>query len=186
MNPITRLDHQADHGSLSRAELTIAIRPLSFDDHAYVRSTWLEGYKTSTSGFLRTPWPLYKQTIGRELAGIIGTAATLGAYRDDGSLAGWLAYSPGRSVDTVHWMYVRNQVRRRGVMAAIVAQAELGQRICYTHRGSRDVAHRGRSQRSPDAARSQGKGPTMDEPMADWLRAQGRSVVFVPFEEWAA
>lgn len=184
-------------GGVALPALRIAIRPLTPDDHAYVRATWVENYKHSSAALLRMPWPMYKATVGVQLSALVNAAQLVGAFVDDGRLAGWLAYTPGRSVDTVHWVYTRHTLparsaadvdipcRRRGVMRSVIEHAGLSNRLAYTHRGARPVAHRGRKGRSPEADRHQARGPTSDVALAEWLRSQGRSVVFVPYEEWS-
>lgn len=184
------VNHAHDTQLGGAPDLSINIRPITPDDRAYVRATWRESYKESSATYLRMPWPLYKQTVAAKLEAAADNASLLGAYVTDGRLAGWLAYTPGRAVDTVHWVYTRHALdgtpcRRRGVMSGLIASAQLGNRIAYTHRGPRPVVHRGRRDRSPDAERSGARGPTSDLALAEWLRAGGRSVVFVPYEEWS-
>lgn len=182
--------HDAQLGGTDPPPLRIRIAPLSEDDMRYAHLSWQESYKESSTALMRSPWPMYKATVGKQLGDVLSAAKIVGAFTDAGRIGGWLAYTPGRAVDTVHWMYTRFKVdgihaRRRGVQAALVDHAGLSHRICYTHRGAREVMRRGRKWRSADAAIVHCRGPTSDVAMADWLRAGGRSVVFVPYEEWS-
>lgn len=197
----------ANAAALTPDVATLAIRPLSPDDHRYAATTWRESFKESSSSLQRAPWAMYKATVGKQITGIIDTCSLLGAYAPDGRVVGWMAYSPGRSVSTVHWVTTRftlhtpacprsqprsstdctckpEPCRRRGVMTMLFDAAELGKRIAFTHRGPRRVVHHGGKERSADAPRSSVHGPTADLAIVEWLRGRGVTAVFVPFEEW--
>lgn len=186
---MTSINHAQETQLGSSTALPIEIRPLRLDDRAYVRATWAHAYKESSRRLLQTPWSIFKQTIVRDLEAVADSSSMLGAFSPDNRIVGWLAFSPGSRVDTIHFAYTRSKLddvetRRRGVMSALIDAAEIGSRIVYTHRGARPVKHRGRSGRSETAARHVPHGETTDVPIAEWLRSRGRSVVFVPYEEW--
>lgn len=166
--------------------LTLEVRRLRSDDMAFALSTWRESFRKSSSALIRLPWPLYKQSSGRKLQDLLfsDTTLTIGAFSGENRIIGWLAYTPGKSISTVHWCYVRNPARRRGVMEMLVDAAELGKRFCYTHRGERQAIHHGSRDRSPDAVRHVTKGPTLDLAIVEWLRTRGQTATFVDLEEW--
>jgi hypothetical protein len=159
---------------------SMSIRPASPDDLAYVRSTWREGHKNSP-GAERMRWPEFKATVGKQIDAVLASPGVqvLAAYADNGRVIGWLAYTPGRSVSTVHWAHTRFELdgepcRRRGVMTALLDRAELGKRFAYTFRGAR----RGGGARRP------GRGDPLDLTLAAWLRGRGVTAVYVPVEEF--
>lgn len=198
----------SNQAAITQDVATLAIRPLSPDDHRYAAQSWRESFKQSSASLQRSPWAMYKATVGTQIAGIVDRCSLLGAYVPDGRIAGWIAYTPGRSINTVHWVTTRHVLhdptcpravpratadcackpescRRRGVMAMLLEAAELGRRIAYTHRGPRRVVHHGGKERSADAARSSVHGPTADLAIVEWLRGRGVTAVFVDYQEWA-
>lgn len=157
--------------------LTISIRPMSADDHGYARATWREGMKDAPA-YERMPWSLYKQTAGATVAKLVADEQLLGAYVPDGRIIGWLCMTPGRTVNTLHWVHTRYELdgercRRRGVMSALVDAAQLGKRIVYTFHGPR--------RRRVEA----GRGPTLDVVLVDWLRDRGTVATHIPYQEWS-
>lgn len=165
--------------------LTISIRPLSVDDHGYARATWREGMKDAPA-YERMPWSLYKQTAGATVAKLVADAQMLGAYVADGRILGWLCMSPGRAVNTLHWVHTRydldgDRCRRRGVMSALVDAAQLGRRIAYTFHGPR---RRG-SSHGPEGSRASGRGASLDTVLVEWLRQRGTIATHIPYSEWS-
>lgn len=160
----------------------ITIRPMHADDLPYVRSTWKEGHKDAP-GAERMRWPVYKATVGKQIDAVLALPATvvLCAYADSGRVLGWLAYTPGRSISTVHWTHTRFEeagepCRRRGVMTALLDKAALGKRFTYTFRGAR----------RNNGAKRAGRGDSLDLTIAAWLRGRGVTAVHVPVEEFLA
>ena len=164
--------------STAAPSLTISIRPMAYEDHGYVRSTWREGMKDAPA-YERMPWSIYKQTAGATVAKLVDEARLIGAYVPDGRIIGWLCMSPGRSVNTLHWMHTRfdldgERCRRRGVMSALVEAAQLGKRIVYTFHGPR-------RRRSAD----DGRGRGLDAVLVDWLRDRGTTATHIHYQEWS-
>jgi hypothetical protein len=169
--------------------LMLVVRPFVPDDVPYAAQTWREEYKKSSAAIWRMPWPAYKETVGREIDSVLATAKLLAAVHPGGRIAGWLAYTPGKSVSTVHWAYTRFKIdndllRRRGVMTLLLEAAQLGRRFAYTHRGAREARHRSALGLSSDGRKRNPRGPSVDEPIVDWLRGRGVTAVFVDYKEW--
>ncbi len=122
-------------------------------------------------------------------------------FSDEPALHGWIAFARGKRVDTVHWVSVpywipvphtactgcadpkhhagrcplapdnRTELRRRGIMTALLDAAGLQERLAYTFRGAK---HEHRAD-----------GHTMDERLLPWLRERGHHVVHMPWGEWS-
>jgi hypothetical protein len=144
------------------------------EDLGYIRRTWFESYKHSPA-MDRLSWPIFKQTSGRVIDALLGRndVHLLAAYDADGKVVGWCAWTPGKSVATLHWVYVRhaigeNPTRRRGVAAVLLDAAKLGRRVVYTFRGAR---------------RSRGQ-PSLDISLAEWAKRQGVTATYAPVEEF--
>lgn len=159
---------------------TLAIRPIAPDDLRYVASSWKESHKDAPD-VERLPWPVYKLTTCKQIDALLEsrTVRTLAAYAGDGRIIGWIAYTPGKAISTVHWTYTRHKLgeekcRRRGVMTMLLEAAELGQRFAYTFRGPR----------RNNGARRGGRGPSLDLELVTQLRDRGVTAVFVPLQEW--
>ena len=157
----------------SPAALVVSLHPMALDDRPFVRATWRESAKSSPK-FDRLPWPVYKATVGKLIDALIerSDVSLLGAYRGDGKIVGWLAWTPGRSVSTVHFGYTRHELdgeklRRRGVFAELLAAASLGKRVAYTFIGPKRQ-----------------RGATMDVALVEWAREQGVTAVHTPIEEF--
>lgn len=142
------------------------IRALDPADRGYVLSSWWASHKDAMR---IKPWDVYKAKYGPLFKQIVDDPANilLGEYADDGKVLGWLAMTPGKRVDTVHWVYTRPdlagaRVRRRGVMTALLEAADLGSSFVYTLRASRKL----------------------DEALVAALRARGITAVFVQMKEW--
>ncbi len=148
------------------------IEPLRACDVGYCLASWREGHKQSPDGD-RIPWSFYKVKFGKAFSSILDNPDTvlLGAYRGD-ELLGFLVMSPGRRVDTLHWIQTRFKdsagapVRRQGVMTALVDAARLGERCIYTLRGQRRA------------------GGSFDETIAAWLRGHGTAAAYEPLLSW--
>ena len=158
--------------------LRYTIERARLDDMAYIRNSFAEGHK-GAPGVASMTWRYYKRYIVPELNAALGRGDTqiLAAYRRDGIVLGWIAFCRGRTVDTVHWVHTRHaiadegeQLRRRGVMTALLDAAKLKPRLCYTFRGA--------------WPRHRSDGVTMDERLLPWLRSRGQHAAYVPWEEW--
>lgn len=148
------------------------LRPVDPADRGYVRRTWFESHKTAPR-YHRMTWPAFKATEGKAIEALIDHANVrlLGAYALDGKLLGWIAWSPGRSVSTLHYVYVRQlcgetHVRRQGIATALLLAAELGKRVVYTFEGPRR------------------RGMRMDEHLVAWARGRGVNATYVPVKEF--
>lgn len=169
-------------GNTDPRPLVIELRQMAADDLPFVRATWRETHKMSPV-VERWTYGKYKASAMPLIERLLASDDTrlLGAYVPDGRIAGWLAYTPGRSVSTIHWVLTRvdldgDKLRRRGVMAALIDHADLGKRWAYTHRGP--YPHRNGSKR-------RGSGVPMDEQLAEWAqRTRGVQASYLPIEDW--
>ncbi|MGN6107244.1 MAG: hypothetical protein ACTHU0_19205 [Kofleriaceae bacterium] len=162
----------------------LEIREMGPDDLAFVRATWRESYKHAPV-VERMPWPAYRARICPVLYSLIERhdVSLIGAYDMDNRILGWLAWSPGRSISTVHWAYTRDhmgeeKLRRRGIMTTLLDAADLGPRFLYTHKGE----HR-RGGGGADRRRRYFPRP-LDEEVVDWLRSRGQIAVHEDIHEW--
>lgn len=160
--------HHVSPVALSGAPaIALRIRHAHRDDPgemAYLRSSFCEGFKASSNRLAKLPWPDFKRTERPKLDAVLALGDTQLLVADlEGLVAGWLAWSPGRRVDTVHWTHARHQVRRRGVMRALVDAAGLKNRLVYTHRGAR----------------------RSDEWIVPWLASRGVHAAYLPLAEWS-
>lgn len=153
----------------------IVVRSLEDADKPYVLASWRESHKQSP-GCDKVPWRYYKYEYGESIAKLLDdpTTVKLGAYGDD-TLAGYLIMTPGKRVNTLHWIQTRfeiagNNVRRRGIMTLLISEAGLGKSFVYTLRGRR-------------IKRVPGK-KSLDEVLADWLLARGVVATYVPLKDW--
>lgn len=175
--PADRVDLALAAGLDVTAALDLDIRPLRTEDLGYARWSFAEGHK-GAPGVASMTWRYYKRFIVPELERALTFATTeiLGAYVGS-TVVGWLAFARGKRVSTVHWVHVRFQLgdggqelRRRGVMTALLDAAELGDRIAYTFKGA--------------APKHRNDGKTMDERLLPWLQKRGQHAAYVPWEEW--
>jgi hypothetical protein len=156
----------------ARVTLPLLIGRATPEDMPYIRGKWSEGYKHSSNALAKLPWASYKRDVRPRLYAALAAPDTevvvayLGA-----DIAGWMALSRGKRVDTVHWMATRAQIGdgppllRRGVMTALVNATGLRDRIVYTHRGVK----------------------RSDEWIGNWLARRGAiSIVYEPYERWKA
>lgn len=154
------------------------IRKLDADDRGYALFTWRESAKKAP-GLDRLPWSYYKDAVVPDFERLLDAAVVHGAYTDDSKLVGWLAMTPGKRVQSLHWVYVKHELderrmRRRGIMTALLDAAELGSRFIYTLRARRDRAV------LPDGSTTK----SLDETLVAALRARGVIATFVPLKEW--
>jgi hypothetical protein len=156
-------------------ELVVHLRkPTDDADRGYVRRSWLESYKYAPVQH-RLPWPIYKQTAGKTIDALLDRSDVelVAAYEPTGKIVGWCAWTPGRAVSTLHWIYVRQAIddvpmRRRGVATALLEAAQLGRAVVYTFLGAR--RHRGL--------------PSLDVPLVAWAKSRGVTATYAPVEEF--
>jgi hypothetical protein len=183
-------------GAPHRAEIRIA-EPVD-DDLSYIRRTWLDsfhaakdncekGIKRWKHGPLRTIVRLMEAPSTRILVARDPSSRFVreGDGRDLGPpVIGWLVWTPGRGISTVHYVYVRHKVngvhwRRRGVMGLLFDAAGLldapERRIAYTHQGEYKIGSRYERRVRP-----------LDEDVVEWLKRQGVTAVYEPIGEWLA
>lgn len=151
----------------------IRIRHAHRDDAgemAYISATFGEGVKESSNRLHKMPWPDFKRLERPKLRALLDRTDTDILVADlGGVVAGWMAWSPGRRVDTVHWTHTRwrlgkgETLRRRGVMRSIVDAAQLKPRLVYTLRGARQ-SH---------------------EWIVPWLASRGVTAAYEPLKEWS-
>lgn len=174
-----------DAPSAAPAPLAIDIRPLRLADMGYAKWSIAEGHK-GAPGVSSMSWRHYKRFIVPELERALVWPGTeiLAAYIGD-QVVGWLAFSRGKRVSTVHWVHVRFQLgdggqelRRlgsrgladRGIMTMLFDEAKLGDRIAYTFKGA--------------VPKHRSDGKTMDERLLPWLQRRGQHAAYVSWEEW--
>lgn len=139
-------EHVARASKKEHVSDAFTIRKLDDEDKGYALVSWRESHK-SAPGPDRVPWSYYKHEYGSVFSKILNSPESklLGAYSDEDKLLGWLAMTPGRSVNTLHWVQVKYELdgvklRRRGLMYALLEAAELGPRFVYTLRARREKA----------------------------------------------
>lgn len=117
-----------------------SIRPPVEADLAFILASWRSAHRDSQKQTL--PWTVYKQTYGTLIKMLLSRAdvhvlaaydSTLPAGQD---LAGWIAWTPGARVATLHFVYVRKSHRRVGLARGLADAAQLGNRLVYTFRGT--------------------------------------------------
>lgn len=195
------------------APLPLAFHRVRLDDLPRVRGAFAEGYKNSP-GLSRMPWRFYKQHIVPQLHAVLvhPTTELMGAYSHDelyehsGQLCGWLAYSRGRRVDTVHWVSVpywfpMPSTACIGCVPAIRGPQHHDDRCPLAPARRTPIRHRGIMTGLFDAAslserlaythkgalhEHRNDGVTMDERLLPWFRARGhQGLAFVRWEEWS-
>lgn len=147
----------------------VVVRPARTDELAYCRGSFAEGFKLSANALGKMPWTAYKRDVRPRLTACLAAAELLVADLD-GDIAGWIALTRGRRVDTVHWIATRLRIgvdgpslRRHGIARRLVDAAQLKDRIVYTHRGPK----------------------RSDVWISQWLGRRGAiSVVYEPYESW--
>lgn len=188
------------------APIPLRYAPVRLDDMARVRTAFAEGYKHAP-GFTRMPWRLYKQHIVPELDRVLAWPSTelLGAYASSGELCGWLAYSRGRRVDTVHWISVPfwfplpravclgcKSEPGRSLRHVSPCQLAPDDRVPMRRRGVMTGLLAAAQLQSRLAYTHKGPlhehrsdGKTMDERLMPWLHGRGyQGLAFVRWEEW--
>jgi len=155
--------------------IEVEIRPTDERDLLYCHGSWAESYKLSP-GNERMPWGLYKRTIKPELRVALDDAEVIGAFWGD-EIVGWIAVNRGKRVNALHWVHTRFklvdsgvELRRRGIMTALVDAAKLGSHIVYTHRGP--LPRSGTAKRPADAW------------LVPWLASRGTYATHVHYQEW--
>ena len=136
-------------------------------ERALVAHSWRESWKDSPE-MRRKSWSDYKARHVPVLDAILDRPdTTVLVAADPTDLAvGWMAFARWPSIDTVHWLWVAMQHRRRGIARFLLAQ--LRSRIAYTHR----APIRRRQERA-------------DLVLTGKLRARGVVVSHVPYQEWS-
>ena len=170
-------------------DFTITLRSAQSDDRAYLISSFLEEYKYSSGRNARSPWGAFRRQISPLFCRVLDLPRTriLVAAAPDGRIAGWLAYTPGTQISTVHWAHTRavlggEKLRRRGVMTMLLEAASLGSRFVYTFKGP--LKRKTRPGAVGLVHTVSAHSAHVDEPIAAWLRGRGVTAVYLPIEEW--
>jgi hypothetical protein len=160
----------------------MTIRPLDPDDIGFALSSWRESHKAAP-GVDRVPWAYYRHAWGEKFRALVNDSSTklLGAYTHNNELTGWLAMTPGKRVSTLHWCYTKwklddQPLRRRGIMNALLEEANLGRNFAYTLRARR--LYKDERATAPPGAKS------LDELIVPALRAKGVNAAYVALQEW--
>lgn len=142
------------------------IHAMTQAEHGYVIKSWIEALHDHHK---RTPWKLYKPLVTPSLRAVLASSTVLTSVRDDGVLAGWIAFERGPRVSAIHWIHTRYKhpttgelMRRHGIATSLFEAAQLGNNIVYTHRTASPV----------------------DEQLALLLSKRGIAVGHVPYTEW--
>lgn len=146
------------------------LRDLDPADYGYALSSFRETHHDAP-GIKHYPWRYYKREYGDRFAKLIDDESNirLGAYESGGPLLGWLVATPGKRVDTLHWIHVKHGAgRRQGVASALLVAADLGKSFVYTLK-SKKV-----------------DGKPLDETLVEALRRRGITASHVPLLEWLA
>lgn len=151
----------------------IDIRTLDEADMAYALVSWRESHHESPQA-KRMPWPYYKERYGRVFEKLLVEGRCLGAYSATGNneLFGFLVMSPGKRVNTLHWVQTKFKdtagtlLRRRGIMTELLNAADLGKRFAYTLRA-----------RKKD-------GVTLDETIAKKILERDIVATYIPLLDW--
>lgn len=161
--------------------MTLEIRELAAKDRGYAVASWQESHKESP-GCDRVPWSYYKHAWGSKIKALVNDPSTmlLGAYGTlSVKLYGWLAATPGKRVDTLHWVHVKYELdgarcRRQGVASQLIDAADLGSTFIYTMRGRR------KRERLPNGEMSK----SLDELLVAALGARGVTATYVALKDW--
>lgn len=164
-----------------------AVRDLSglglSDDRDYIAKSWLDSYHRAR-GNHRLPadayYPRHRPTVERILAA--PSTRALVALTPADRVIGWIVWTPSRYIPAVHYALVRHNLdgeewRRRGVLTALLAAAELGDQFVYTHAGEYRRGGRWKRHHWPRP---------LDEEIAAALARRGVSATFQAYREWAA
>ncbi len=162
-----------------RPSLAFDIRPIADADRGYALDTWCESYKRSPD-CAGMNWRMLKRHVKPELDAVLSRRDTriLSAYRDDDRMLGWIAFSKLWGVPALHWVHTRfsvekggEELRRRGIMTALLEAAALGDHWFYTFKGpAREFGNDKR---------------TSDEKLVEILRRRGVWATFNPYREWS-
>ena len=150
--------------------IDVYIRSLDDADKPYALVAWREAHHAAAAK--RMPWKFYKERYGRLFEQLLSDHISLGAYSDGGELLGFIVFTPGKRIHTLHWVQTKYQdehkisLRRRGVASQLIAAAKLGDRFAYTLHGRRV------------------NGATLDEIVAKHLLNKGQVAAYVDLLEW--
>jgi GNAT superfamily N-acetyltransferase len=107
-----------------RERALVETRPMTEGDRSYVFSTWLNSYWPTASGirYRHRSKVDYQRTHDAriKLALLEGMRVTVGFDSEfPGVIVGWVAHTNG----TLHFLYVRKELRRNGVARELLATA---------------------------------------------------------------
>ena len=149
----------------------LEIRVLDQDDLPYVLSSWRESHKAAPK-VDKMLWSQYKIKFGGLFRELLTREKVIGAYRNL-ELLGFLVTSPGKRINVLHWVQCKFQdtsgtnLRRQGVMTALLDAADLGQRFIYTLRARKEPGRK-----------------SFDETLVAMLATRGQTAVFTDLLEW--
>jgi hypothetical protein len=153
------------------------------DEWPYIATTWTDANHRSPLHWRQPYRDVYRPRMQQTINALADQSRALVARLPSGRAVGWIVYSPGRSISTVHYVYARHMLedvpwRRRGLALALIDAAELGRRFVYTHKG--EWRRGGKFARG---ARSRWPRP-LDEELAEALQRRGVTAVYEPVERW--
>ena len=102
----------------------VRIRGAAPTDQAFIASTWV-----SSLGLVDHPRPSHERgsIVDRVLDKAGVRVAVACELADPSRILGWLCHSPMPTVTVLHYCYVRNQVRKRGIGSALAVSVGLDQ-----------------------------------------------------------
>lgn len=158
----------------------VVITELRVEDRGFALASWRDSHHENPK-IKRMPWGYYKREYGAIFSRILDDGGTLalGAYRmnpvdQKEELLAYLIATPGKRVDTLHWVYVKCRdaaggwLRRHGLMNDLIAAAELGKSFVYTLQ----------------ARKVPGIHRTLDRQLAAVFATRGVTAVHEPLMEW--
>lgn len=113
----------------------VEFRPIEPDEIGLVLDSWFKSYRTSDwAGTI--PNHLYVPTMREMVGGLVARGAKILAAVVAGRVLGWVCYeTSSRNEAVLHFCYVKDPFRRRGLGKTLLAKA-IGESpvLLYTHR----------------------------------------------------
>ena len=151
----------------------LELRRLGVAEIGYAVSSWEATHRSGT----RLPWSAYKKLHVPVIRHLINREDVnlLGAYRGE-KIVGWMAWTPGK-LPAVHYAFVRDGEKRKGVFGAMLDASEVGRRWIYSHRGE--------EAKNPNVEPGElGRRTTLDRVILPALARRGVYGTFVDATEW--
>ena len=125
------------------ARARIKVRPIKDTDRDFVINAWLMAHRNS-SECVRQSNPTYYSNQEPLIQRLLDVATTLVATADDDDdqLAGFITFQHIDGVPVVHYFFVKNLFRRRGIARELFAAANINPALplVYTHLTHKSLA----------------------------------------------